>query len=924
MSQNTIMNVIPPCYLAAYDIETNQYHSYINWGNPAPYTGDAPGVYNVVRRYADEYADELQACDYLAGANIAEEVYNKSFAEISAMIEASTADRVERETAKDRLKMELDNILAAGRGGPLEVTAHHAEPYLATMLLMSWDQQDSKGNPAAWYQLPAAEYANKVKTCHAMTATNLREMDDIFKDMYNTAKQRKAPIVICIHNLSYEVNNCLKNLTCFRKWVAEGAVSFLSNNAKDSYKSIDVYAMRRGKRSRALLQIRDTWKLTGKSIKQIGKIHKYPKLDYTYNDIKDPAALTPHDYDYNRRDCELSLLAFRDAYIQAADLFEESGRVPVSANNIVSTISKSKFAAEFVKHKERVTGKGLSHLTAEQYSDYKPTTGGGLVGINPEFSFNIFEAGRLYECNRHALQVLGIGHIDLNSAHPSQVFKRLFPTSAPVAVPDDPAALAVIKRALESGRRMVEKMVTPEGIKKGFDIFETLLPDLKTGKTTKNKDIYKSGYAVFKIKNLELKTFEACGIPYTVPTLWSSKVITKVSGASTYELEDVHTPKTLNGSKIGSKIAEACEIDIKLTFEDFLTNVCLFYDFDSYEVSDVHLYSMGPASPYLYQQICYFGRKKIAYKQAVKAIEADDPDRLADALAREEYEQADAEAVRAEYAAKGREAKELAENLLKTAKGQFNGIYGTSYQSLFRDAAALAADGDGLEWISSQQYDNDNSAGIDVMQGSYIAQWSRVDIALYIRLLISLKAVPLYFATDSVYYLTTQETSKDLEAYIRGEYSYKKMYADGHPQRLPYNGQTKDLEKCRPNVPGLGGMDFEAPIEKIGYTQALKLIAAEQYTDKATGEIKTSRNVTFSGCGADVFFKSCETDADYFERLFREEGYVSAFETGKSKKVENLTEEEGYVIENVSFENNSLGSLQYVTTKEHCYTFIEA
>lgn len=912
---------VPPCCLTAFDIETNQFHNYSAWRNPAPYKGDFPRVFDTVAKYASEYTDELDAVDYLAGHNIAEAVFRKSFEEISAMVDGNPSlDKTGKAVAKDALKLELDNILTTG---PYKVSAHHSELYLATMLYLYWDQKDSKGAECVWHQLPADEYAAKVKTAHADTMTTLDEVDEIFEGIYNMAKNRKAPVVMCIHNLSYEVNNCLLNLPIFKKWVRDDAVTFLSNNSKDSYKNITVYATRKGKRTRELIKIVDTWKLTGKSIKQVGKLHKYPKLDYTYNDIKDPSALTPHDYEYNRRDCELSLLAFRDAYIQAADIFDTSGRVPVSANNIVSAISKNLFPKEFAKHKENNTEKGANRMTAEQYKDYKPTTGGGLVGVVPQFALSCFEIGKEYTCKGKKMEVKKIQHIDLNSAHPSQAFKRFFPTCSPVLL-DDPAGIATVKKALEEGRTLINKAVTPEGIKKGFDIFSNLVPKLRCNKG-KGKDVHTSGYATFKIRGLALKAFDACGIPYNIPTLWGSKVQTTLSGASEYQPEEVVRPKGDNWNKIGSKVSGAEVIEVKLTFEDFLSNVCLFYDFRSYELSDVHLYSMGMISPYLYRQFVHFGNKKKIYKRAVKAIKKNDAAELEEILKDEHFEPVDAEALKREYEAKGMEAAELAENLLKTVKGQFNGIYGTSYQSLFRDSATLSynMDTDELEFVGTPQYDETNSSGIDVLQGSYIAQWSRVDLALYIRLLTTLKAVPLYFATDSVYYLVTQETADDLEAYIKGTYSYNKQYVEGTAQRLPYNGQVPELEKFRPNGPQLGGMDFEADIQKIGYTQALKIISVEMLPDHETGEIKTARNVTFSGCSADVFFNGCETDDEYFERLFRPDGYVSAFELAKSRRVANDSAEvEGFVLDYVGFQNNATNSEQFLSIAANSFIFL--
>ena len=887
------------------DIETNQYYNYSAWVGkkqvPADYE-NMTGIYNLVVDSIATVADAIPV-DYIAGRDIMMTAYDRYVSSCESL--GMTPEDIEL------AKGIWDEVTA--KGAPLEVVPSHSEMYLCCITHHTYclNGIDKHTNQPTKRTVPMTEltldsYKQAVINADREYYYTPQEVGEAIRKIYDkhaSAKTRgRYRALIVIHNLSYEVNNCLVNTSFFTELVQQGKLAYLSNNAANSYKSMELLSSykytRKGEQTVTTypaVYIRDTWKLTGKSIKALGKAHGYPKLDYEYDGIRHKEDLTTKDYNYNARDTEIALLGLYDALCQYDAVPDiELRSVPVSQNNIVSSIAKHLFSADYKMHKQAVaTNKGnpgVRHMTAEQYASYKPTTGGGLVTVNPQYAYHKYVVGETY----NNTEVKGIYHIDLNSAHPSQVFKRNFPACSPVPVsPNDvPYILDVIKSDL----RDIVKLGTPTAIAKDLDRFADLYPHLAlvTGTNV-------SGYGTFKLKNVKAKDFHSCGETYNIPVIWSSKIVRMVSGVDSLQDSDVLVSN--KGEKLQGKIVSADELELTITFED-LAIIAMFCDFELVDAYNVYIYKMQYCSPYLYNQFCYFGRKKNLYKKIVKACDKHLPYADVEALCNDELvAAADRIAILTAYAQDAESGKHTAESLLKVVKAQFNGIYGTAYQSLYRDHRVLKYDdmhdtlictdpdeGDALA------YDEDNSSGIDVLQGSYIAQWSRVDIALNTLLAINCGAVPLYIATDSIYMLITQETRTD----IRDIYGIGKPFVE-----RPFNKQTPAFESDRPNVPDLGGMDFENDIEAIAYTQPLKIIAHEVGKDEPS--------ITFSGVSADVFFDGY---TDVYSRLLQEDGYVSRLDSNKSTKAENSGEDSGFVLDTVSFINNNTGDDKYIKNRE--------
>lgn len=941
-------------YIYSFDIETNQYYDYSAWQNATTLDAEdaaKPGAeifFKVVSEVVSEYATKLPQ-DCLEGSKVAEDAYHEIFSKIVSEHEDFTTE--ERDAVKiltiDLLDKYFPHI-------PTKV-----QTYLATFVCIPWDMRrkavDGSVHGKFWYEYTADELKNELQNATVITCTTENEINDVFKEIYSEGKDN--PNIVLIHNLSYEFNNCIRRLPFFKKMVEENKIRFLSNNAKDSVKSMEFYdssfkpsGKSKKKRPKPVVYFRDTWKLTCMSIDKLGKIHKFPKLPYEYGVIRNPDDLTDKDFEYNRRDCDIAILGFHDAWTQATDVlncrYEQFGSIPVSANNIVSSIAKTQFADEFEHHSKRVqpekhdeSGKlvsktGANHLSYDMFKKFRKVTGGGLVFVNPFFAYTKFEAGKSYTTydpysdSYDRFTVKEIRHIDLISAHPSQAFKRFFPTQAPVKIPE--AAYPTIKKLLKLCREEVIQTASISGIQRGLDRFSTLTQRLNISKAS-CKDSATSGFAKFTFKNLRPKEFSVNKSKYSLPCLWAGKITTKLSGTNEANLEDYSKVRGIGIKEFGSKLYCAESASIHLKFEDFLAIACLFYDFDDFEIEDVHLYAMGMISPYLYKQFAALGEKKNAYKAINKALGKGDLQAARDAAQCKQVLEAHRQLIE-ECSGTAEEMAvlfELSGPWLAAAKAQFNGVYGSSYQGLERDASDLGFDESGeIVWNKHDpKYDEENKSGIDYLQGAYIATWSRVDIALYTYLLASEKAIPLYVATDSVYYLVTQYTTKNLDSVLGLD-----LPADQYEDRA-FNKPVTELFRERPNVPQIGGMDNENPITVIGYTQALKLICQEKVINKATGEIELHDCITFSGTTAEKdiidedgneltvgFFAGCNDIHSKIERLFQEFGVYTKYDMfAKNKKTAGTCDSDGsYELVGQSFVNNDPGDEKYQVRKTFC------
>lgn len=931
----------PIGYIYSFDIETNQYYDYSTWQQvPALDDDDAAinggdRVFATIKNVVAKYAAALpQSC--LEGSKVASDAYNEIVSEIRARNPQATAEQV------DSIKLFASEWL--DKYFPHVPTK--TETYLATFVCIPWYKLQPDKSKKYWYEHSADDLKTMLKNAHTYVCKSNKDINDVFEKIYDEGKD--LPNIVLIHNLSYEFNNCIRSLPFFKKMVQENKVKYLSNNAVDSIKSMEIYnnPLKQGNKARGrqpapCIYFRDTWKLTNMSIDKLGAVHKFPKLPYEYGIIRDPATLTQEDYDYNRRDCDIAILGFHDAWTQATDILNlrylEHGSVPVSANNIISAMSKHNFTAEFEHHKARVQPKsdknsttlsGSNYLPYDVYRTFKRVCGGGLVFVNPYFAYKEFEIGKSYTVRGESrFTVEEIGHKDLVSSYPSQAFKRLYPTTAPQKVPE--TTVPHIKRALEASRAEIMQAATVDGIKNDLDCFTHLTPRLKFRKKN-SKDEATSGFAKFTFKNLRARTFNVGGTTYSLPCLWGSKITTTLSGADEFGLEDYVPARGKNLKLCGSKIVSADLVSLDLQFEDFLTVVCLFYEFDSFEISDVYLYAMGMISPYLYQQFAALGEKKNAYKAINKALAKSDVDKAISAAQCKQV--LDVHRQLLQDCDRSGEAiatlHELSGTWLSAAKAQFNGVYGSSYQSLERDSSSLEIDTNGeITWNKmAATYDDANASGIDYLQGAYIATWGRVDIALYTYVLATNGAVPLYIATDSVYYLVTEYTNKELPEVLGFD-----LPAEQFGYRA-FNKQSTEMAAHRKNIPMVGGMDSEAPIEVIGYTQALKLICREQVANKATGELEGRDVITFSGTCAEKsittedgdtekvgFFADCNDIHEKIQRLFQENGLYTRYDIyAKNKKTPGSCDAEGaYELVGQMFANNSTEDKNYLCRKSY-------
>lgn len=522
----------------------------------------------------------------------------------------------------------------------------------------------------------------------------------------------------------------------------------------------------------------------------------------------------------------------------------------------------------------------------------RAVSGGGMVGINPMMAYKkiISDEGTV-KYDDVVLNGYEICHCDLNSAHPSQVNKRYFPATE--AMPATEAEKQIALSAL-SRKDWASILVNPNA---PFACITMYYP--------KGKNNWRnySGYAVFKLKNVTIKNVNG----NVVPCMPDVKVVGKISGKVESrrileslnkvanerarieaEMKAAKDIKGLHSLHHRNKVYREEEMEIACTFED-LAIYQMFYDFEIVDAHDMYIYPMKPVEGYVWYIFNVYGTKKVIYKQVNKMAIAccDIADRtgqqLADAvqelldycdnhrdiLSEGDYDYITKHAMDADL-------KEYTDRALHKVKGVFNGIYGQLYQSPFHEDAFLLDNGTRIcEADKTESYEPSFSPSTkrNYLTGMYIAQWSRIDIALHLKHCINNNCKVIYWATDSIYYISPK----------------------GFDVRGLFNSQVPVLRDQRANNNNLGGMDMEqwnkkkncSTITGICTSQCLRIVVAYNMLN-SNGDISGEQiEATFSGADKKAVFSGCDSFNDYADRLCYKDFFISPFDNNKNQKVHN-------------------------------------
>lgn len=524
----------------------------------------------------------------------------------------------------------------------------------------------------------------------------------------------------------------------------------------------------------------------------------------------------------------------------------------------------------------------------------REVSGGGLVGINPMMAYKkITSDNGTVKYDDVVLNGYEICHCDLNSAHPSQVNKRYFPATEPVLATEEEKKIAI--EALKC-KQWMEILANPN---KPFPCITKYYP--KGHK--KNKWTCYSGHAVFKLKNVTIKNINGNVVPCMPVVKVTGKLSGKVESRRileslnkvaeerarlTAELKVASDISKLPSLHHRNKVYRAEELEIACTFED-LSIYQMFYDFEIVDARDMYIYPMKEVEGYVWYIFNLYGKKKVIYKQNNKLAEdcCDIKDRTGEQLAEASQKLLDycnnQRAVLSEgdydYVTKHAMDKDLAkytDRALHKVKGVFNGIYGQLYQSPFHEQAFLEDNGTRIcEADKSESYEPDfnPSTKRNYLTGMYIAQWSRIDLALHLRHCIDNNCKVIYWATDSIYYIARK----------------------GFNVRNLFNSQCQLLKDQRPNNNQLGGMDMEqwdkknncSAIRGICTSQCLRIVVEYNTFDKAGNVDGEQIKATFSGGNVEAVFSGCDSFNDYANRLCSKDYFISPFDNNKNQKMHN-------------------------------------
>lgn len=512
----------------------------------------------------------------------------------------------------------------------------------------------------------------------------------------------------------------------------------------------------------------------------------------------------------------------------------------------------------------------------EKQKTEKEVAGGGLVGINPFFAFKkIKQVGSDVVVEDKVYKNSEIFHCDLISAHPSQVNKRYFPAHDAVPATDEEKKLA-----LECLKRMdwKNKVLNPK------QPFTTIVNYRPHGSR------YYSGFARFTLKNVKLRGQNCNAVP-AIPDVKETAqysgvrdrdyiLKTVASCIDAFEQSKIDAIKqTTKKFSHRNKVYWADEMTVACTFED-LCIFQMFYDFEIADAKDMHIYRMQAVEGYVWYIFKLYGRRKQTYKkieklakkykngEATKQDVLDLLDESVDDILPSDYAYMTAHPDDYKYAHKQ----------TQKVKGVFNGIYGQLYQSPIHEQIELILDGKSLTENVIDKESFRPSKNRNYLTGMYIAQWSRVDLALHLKYCIDNGCTVLYWATDSIYFVGPK----------------------GFNVTGLFNEQDQLLKDQRPNDNELGGMDMEEYDEKNGSSfirglctsQCLRIVISRMAEEKDENDNKTGRLVkvydtTFSGAPADVVFEDCKTFDDYADRLCEEDYYISPFDNKKNEKKHN-------------------------------------
>lgn len=554
-------------------------------------------------------------------------------------------------------------------------------------------------------------YNNSTKKITSRFARTPEEDNEIMQEIIGWWK-RGDDVLFTAHNLDYEYSFIRFNTILLQTLLRTAKDCTIIANGTHDIKSIEFVDGKpmRGKNGKPFIAdphkflIRDSFLMTGKSIKNLGKAYKLPKLDYDYEVTRiDPESLVDEDFTYNQRDNEIALRAILE--IQAQNpLYEDITKLPMSATQHSRTTCRCNPAVNIEKgdsdlEEMHIKMSQIFNMpNAELFAKFFNASGGGLIGVNPEETYKWHE---------------GVFSFDIKSAHPSQAFNKRFPRG-----------------------KFTEK-VNPEE-------FEKVIAEIKS-KSQMMMMFPKQFYNTFNPAYDYLMCVELVGVHEKnihgniINSLGTgiARDGKRENEVNTRQAHNVH-PVSKYGKTRHSESYTKWFYGIDLIYH--LT----FYNVDKIIIHECYKYPLGNCDEYIMKKFEFYGGAKEEYKMFTKVSEKEGFETV-----KEIVMNSNAEAYTKQALSADNYVEFLACELLRI-KGIFNGIFGQEYQNPVHDDMVFTEDFEIVKAAHQNYEENIAKTSVHYCVGAYIAMWTRFELACMMWYVMNNGGSIFYWATDSV------------------------------------------------------------------------------------------------------------------------------------------------------------------------------
>lgn len=529
---------------------------------------------------------------------------------------------------------------------------------------------------------------------------------------------RGNDIYFTAHNLDYEYSFIRYNTTLLPMLCDKCAKKTIIANGTHDIKSIEfefgkLKTTKKGQwvENGSSFIIRDSYLMTGKSIKKLGDAYKIPKLDYDYEVTRiSSEELTEEDYKYNERDNVIALRAILEIVAQNPD-YHDVKKIPMSATQHSRNTCKSNPQVNIPLKASEHGGAAcladqhskLSSLfnmpTPELFQAFFNASGGGLIGVNPE------------KTNQWHSNVFSF---DISSAHPSQAFNKRFPLGKKTVAldPEDfPAVVAELRRK----SLMMQKHPR--------EFYNTYLPSYDY---------------LMKVELIGVHERNING--NIINSLGAGKVVDGKRESDTHN----RTAMNVNGVTKHGKTRHSDRY-VKWFYGTDLIYHLSFYDISDIKIVECYKYPLANCDEYTIRKFEFYGAAKEEYKRLKKLAEKSDFQTV--------NTEVQASSLCEEYTKNAINAENYAEFLageLLRIKGIFNGIFGQEYQNPVHFDMEFGENFE-ITKVREQNYaECIKKTSVMYCTGSYISMWTRFELACMMWEVMNKGGNIFYFATDSI------------------------------------------------------------------------------------------------------------------------------------------------------------------------------